>query len=172
MKYGYTDGNPVTDTDPSGLFTSVDFACLRDPQFCLEIMGQIIGDHGTIVARETGDQCLAEEANRVANGFRTAANVAGILQIARVGQSAVSLVRDATGKIHGSPLPSIGQLKNMSLEQIEESMEELRASILVRTQELEVLGEHGSHRARLAEEQALLRSLEKHLEDILGAKNR
>ena len=38
--YAYTDGNPISNTDPSGLITSVDFACARDPQFCLEISGK------------------------------------------------------------------------------------------------------------------------------------
>jgi len=81
------------------------------------------------------------------------------------------LIRDATGKVHGV-LPKIADLKrDMPTDKIKEAIEELRASILTRKQELERLGEHASHRARIGEEEALLRSLEGRLEDIFGAKN-
>ena len=65
------------------MITSVDAACAMDAQFCLEIMGEIIGNHGAIVARETGNQCIAEEANRVANGFQFAATLAGVFQVSK-----------------------------------------------------------------------------------------
>jgi RHS repeat-associated protein len=79
--YAYADGNPVDNTDPLGLFiTSVDAACAIDPQFCAEIIGQIVQSHGAITATETGNQCLAEEANRVANAFRTAGTIASVVQ--------------------------------------------------------------------------------------------
>ena len=67
------------------MITSVDAACAMDAQFCLEIMGEIIGNHGAIVARETGNQCIAEEANRVANGFRVAGAIASAAQLAAIG---------------------------------------------------------------------------------------
>jgi RHS repeat-associated protein len=85
--YAYTEGNPITNADPSGLITSVDMACAMDPQFCLEIMGQIIENHGAITATETGDQCLADQANRVANGFRMAGTIAGVVQLAAATKS-------------------------------------------------------------------------------------
>jgi RHS repeat-associated protein len=82
--YAYTNGNPVSYIDPSGLIlTSVDAACVIDPGFCAEIMGQIIENHGAITATETGNQCAAQEANRVANGFRTAGNIASVFTIAK-----------------------------------------------------------------------------------------
>jgi hypothetical protein len=81
--YAYTDGDPVSETDPSGLLTLVDFACAMDPQFCLEIMGVIVGNHGAIIATETGDQCAADEANRVANGFQLAGTLAGIFTVSK-----------------------------------------------------------------------------------------
>jgi hypothetical protein len=62
--------------------TSVDAACVIDPGFCAEIMGQIVQNHGAIVAAETGDQCQAEDANRVANGFRTVGAIATTAQLA------------------------------------------------------------------------------------------
>ena len=83
---------------------------------------------------------------------------------------AAALRRDATGKIHGL-LPSVQQLKQAPLATVREAAKELRASILARKQELARLGEHGPHRARIGEEERLLRSLEKHLENVLGAKN-
>jgi hypothetical protein len=86
-------------------------------------------------------------------------------------RGAPTLLRDASGKIHGV-LPKIHQLKRASSTQISETIEELRGSILTRRQELERLGEHGPHRARIGEEESLLRSLEKRLEDIFGAKNK
>jgi RHS repeat-associated protein len=91
--YGYTDGNPVSNTDPLGLFiTSVDAACAIDPGFCAEIMGQIIQNHGATTAATTGDQCLAQEANRVAKGFRTAGAIATVAQLGVAVTGAVSAV--------------------------------------------------------------------------------
>jgi RHS repeat-associated protein len=95
--YAYTDGNPVSNTDPSGLITSVDMACAMDPQFCLEIMGQIIGNNGAIIAKSTGDQCVAEEANRVANGFQLAATIATVAQL---GGAAKGLVTGASNAVN------------------------------------------------------------------------
>jgi hypothetical protein len=93
-------------------------------------------------------------------------------RLARIGRAARGLFRDATGKIHGRPLPNIDELKrNLSTDQIRETMDELRQSILTRKQELERLGEHGPHRRAIADEEALLRSLEGYMEDIFGARN-
>jgi hypothetical protein len=81
--YAYVGGNPETYRDPLGLFlTSVDAACAIDPEFCAEIMGNMLQSHGAIVARETGNQCIEEEADRVANGFRTAGAIASIATVA------------------------------------------------------------------------------------------
>jgi hypothetical protein len=63
-------------------------------------MGQIIGDHGTIVARETGDQCVAEEANRLANGFNLAGTIAGIAQLGSAAKGVVNVLEEAGGAIH------------------------------------------------------------------------
>jgi RHS repeat-associated protein len=81
-----------------------------------------------------------------------------------------TLSRDATGKIHGI-LPRVAQLKNAPRAAIRETIRELRGSILARQQELARLGEDGAHRARIGAEERLLRSLEKALENMLGAKN-
>src|ERR1700687_2738068 len=83
----------------------------------------------------------------------------GMLQLEKTAaKRAITLVRDLTGKVHGK-LPKIEHLKDASPAQIKGNIEELRASILVRKQELERLGEHAGHRARIGEEESLLRSL-------------
>jgi RHS repeat-associated protein len=99
--YAYTAGNPVSFIDPTGLYlTSVDAACAIDPGFCAEIMGQIIQSHGAITAAESGDQCLADEANRVANGFRAVGDIAGIAQLATAAIGVVGILEEANGAIH------------------------------------------------------------------------
>lgn len=109
------------------------------------------------------------------NGIQLPAPVTGVPPlpggVGRVAATkALALTRDATGKVHGA-LPKLEQLKNASPEMLSQNAAELRMSILARKQELQRLGEHGPHRARIAEEESLLRSLEKRLEDIFGAKD-
>jgi RHS repeat-associated protein len=99
--YAYAGGNPISNIDPSGLlFTSVDAACAISPDFCAEIMGQIVQSHGAIVANETGNQCAAEEADRVANGFRTIGAIAGIVQLGGAAKGVVNVLEEAGGAIH------------------------------------------------------------------------
>jgi RHS repeat-associated protein len=88
----------------------------------------------------------------------------------RVEPEEPELARDRTGKVHGD-VPTIAQMKGLPLVQIREAIDELKASIMVRQQEARQLGEDGPHRARIGEEEALLRSLEKVLEDKFGARN-
>jgi RHS repeat-associated protein len=83
--YAYVEENPESNIDPSGLFlTSVDAACVISPDLCAEIFGQIAQNAGAMQAAATGNSCAAEEGNRVANGFRTAGNIASLLQLAAV----------------------------------------------------------------------------------------
>lgn len=76
-------------------------------------------------------------------------------------QSVPSMSRDATGKVHGE-LPNRIP-KNWTREQLQESAAELRSSIQRRQAEQVRLGEEGGHRARIQQEQRLLRQIEKKL---------
>src|SRR5262249_29133916 len=79
--FAYAGNNALSYADPTGKFlTSVDAACAIDPQFCSEIMGQIVENAGEL----SGDSCLAQEANDVADGLRTVGLVATVLPIVGV----------------------------------------------------------------------------------------
>jgi RHS repeat-associated protein len=68
---------------------------------------------------------------------------------------------DSTGKVHGavpSHLPS-----HWTVDQLEDLAVDLRISITVRKAEQARLGEDGPHRARIAQEERLLRQIEKTL---------
>jgi len=134
---------------------------------------------GVEPGHEEGAQNLGEEGSKLLVGgeVKAAATlVAGLKVLFRIGAKDIAktgakeLLRDSTGKIHGT-LPNAADLRSASPELIRHNVDELRGSILARQQELERLGEHASHRARIGEEESLLRSLEKRLEDMFGAKN-
>jgi RHS repeat-associated protein len=85
--YAYVGGNPVSNVDPSGLFfTSVDAAYAIDPNFCAEIMGQIVRNAAAINNASDPDNpsnaCLEQAADSVANALSTIANIATILPLA------------------------------------------------------------------------------------------
>jgi RHS repeat-associated protein len=73
-KYRYVGGDPISFNDPTGLITSVDAACARDPQFCAEIMGEMVRN----VGRVTGNQCTAEAAASAIESIGTAVGLGGI----------------------------------------------------------------------------------------------
>ncbi len=74
--YSYVGGNPLTRTDAKGLFfSSVDAACLSDPEFCAEIMGQVIKNAGAM----SGNACLAEETQNIADKVETLGLVASVV---------------------------------------------------------------------------------------------
>lgn len=74
---------------------------------------------------------------------------------------AKNLEIDATGKVHGNLPRSVP--KQWTREQLEDSASALRQSIANRKAELRRLGEHGPHRARIGQEERLLRQIEKKL---------
>lgn len=114
--YSYADGNSTTYSDPSGLFiTSVDAACAIDPQFCAEIMGQMVQNTATI----SNNPCLQQAADAVANSLddladlATALNLAGAIPIIGTAESAAAetgtvpttLARVIPGE---GPFPTLG----------------------------------------------------------------
>lgn len=71
---------------------------------------------------------------------------------------------DATGKVHG-PLPNSGDLGEYDSEALATLRDELAQSVQSRIAKTVQLGSDYGHSARIAEEQALIRSIEKHLAD-------
>jgi RHS repeat-associated protein len=76
--YEYAGGNPVSFSDPLGLFiTSVDAACAQNPDFCLEIMGQMVKN----AAAASGNPCLEEQADQTADALNTVGNVLAVASV-------------------------------------------------------------------------------------------
>jgi RHS repeat-associated protein len=81
---------------------------------------------------------------------------------ARIGvNSTVKSAYDATGKVHGDLPKRVPD--SWTREEMQEAAGELRKSIRRRKAEQVQLGEDGPHRARIAEEEQLLRQVEKKL---------
>lgn len=58
--YAYVRNNPLSNLDSKGLFlTSVDAVCVRSPEFCLEILGDLTHSEAAI-QRKFGNDCNAE----------------------------------------------------------------------------------------------------------------
>jgi RHS repeat-associated protein len=103
--YAYVNANPVGHADPKGLiYDSVTWACLRDPAFCLEIMGQMVQNLGGVNANLTGNACLRDEANDLAEGFSTAATVVTVVTVAA---GATALAKMAVNKFAALGLPKL-----------------------------------------------------------------
>jgi uncharacterized protein RhaS with RHS repeats len=82
--YAYAAGDPISNSDPLGLFiTSVDAACVMDPGFCAEIMGQMFQN----VAAVSGDACLQQFADKFSGQLRGLATLAAILPFAIEGSA-------------------------------------------------------------------------------------
>ena len=73
------------------------------------------------------------------------------------------LARDATGRIHGSPLPNPSDLRGLSRDDLEFAAGELRQSIANRQANMLELGNQGGHGVRLEAERQLLRSIQRML---------
>jgi RHS repeat-associated protein len=84
--YAYVEGNPLRFTDPLGLFiTTVQATCFVNPQFCAEIVGQIIENTSQIT-----EGCVTDEASAAASAIRSIGTLAAIATIAVSGNSVSS----------------------------------------------------------------------------------
>jgi RHS repeat-associated protein len=83
---------------------------------------------------------------------------AGVL---RFGKPTFDIIRDNTGRVHGT-LPRFVP-RNVSRDALVFAASELRASIQVRLQNMVRLGEQGNHGIRIAQEQRLLKQIERQL---------
>ncbi len=83
---------------------------------------------------------------------------------AKAGTRTVDATLDATGKVHGK-LPQPADLGKYDPDDLARLRDQLRQSVQKRIEKTVELGADYGHSARLAEEQALIRSIEKHLRD-------
>jgi RHS repeat-associated protein len=71
-RYLYAGGSATNETDPTGLIrSSVEAACMKDPSFCMEIMGEMAGNAGE-ASRRAGDDCAADAFEQIAGALSTA----------------------------------------------------------------------------------------------------
>ena len=83
--YAYVGGNPINNTDSSGMFlTSVDAACMQSPQLCAEIFGDIASSEGSIQAK-LGVACAQETGDAAANLFDALGKIGAAIQIVGTG---------------------------------------------------------------------------------------
>jgi homoserine acetyltransferase len=93
--------------------------------------------------------------------------LAGIIPFAselRKGFRTVDAGLDATRKVHGV-LPGAQDLANYGVEDLARLRNELQTSVQTRIEKTVELGADYGHNARLAEEQQLIQSIDKHLKD-------
>jgi RHS repeat-associated protein len=92
-RYAYVEGDPISYVDPLGMFiTSVDAACVMDPQFCAEIMGQIVENLGALT-------CQEDEAAEVAATLRNAGTLATVMALGGLARDTVHGVATAADDI-------------------------------------------------------------------------
>jgi len=91
--FAYVEGDPLGSADPTGLITTVDMACVQNPAFCAELIGQYVKN----AAAATGDQCVQDNADVVANQFRSIGTVLEVAAI--VGGSVKGIVSAAKSGI-------------------------------------------------------------------------
>ena len=89
--YGYVGGNSVSKIDASGLFyTSVDAACAIDPNFCAEIMGQMI-QNAAALSHDPCEQAAADAVSGALNSLANIGNViAGVVGATRVAAESIA----------------------------------------------------------------------------------
>lgn len=108
----------------------------------------------TLLGNAVGPGKLRSAAKGAARGIRAAKD----------GTRTLDAILDATGKVHG-PLPKPADLGKYDPEDLARLRDELQQSVQKRIEKTVELGADYGHSDRLAQEQALMRSIEKHLAD-------
>jgi RHS repeat-associated protein len=91
--YAYAEGDPVSFSDPLGLFiTSVQAACMVDPMFCVQIMGQIAQNTSIIV-----NGCVTSQVNQSVNAMYAIGAAASLATMASGFKSIPNIANVASG---------------------------------------------------------------------------
>lgn len=109
-RYLYAGGSATNETDPTGLIrSSVEAACMKDPSFCMEIMGEMAGNAGE-ASRRAGDDCAADGWDQIADALNTASTIMGMAGGRGLGKSLGRSAARGPGKraAHGGSGPNYG----------------------------------------------------------------
>lgn len=88
----------------------------------------------------------------------------GAKSAAKAGRRGVDAFLDATGKVHGK-LPHVKDLKGYDAGDLGRLRDQLKTSVQTRTKATVKKGSNFGHSERIAQEQKLIKSIEKHLKD-------
>jgi hypothetical protein len=119
------------------------------------------GPLADICTAASGEDCITGEK---AGWFWRLAGIVPFASELRKGGKVIDAVLDASGKVHGY-LPEVQDLRRYHAEDLARLRDQLRIRVQTRIAKTVELGADYGHDARILEEQQLLKSIEKHLED-------
>jgi hypothetical protein len=120
-----------------------------------------VGTLADLYTAAMGEDVFTSE--EVSGFWRFAGVIPWVSEIRKSG-NVIDAALDVTGKVHGR-LPQAQDLARYSLEDLARLRDELQISVQTRIARTVEMGADYGHNARLAEEQQLLQSIEKHLKD-------
>lgn len=173
--YGYANNNPVSTIDPSGAIgidTVIEVvACDNDPIAALgcAAAGGLASWIGIKLAQQAaGNQDVIADGPGLQGEFNQALYEQGVraasCNAAEGGDGSPEAFLDGLGRVHGK-LPSPADLGEYNTEELQILRDELEQSVQARIGNRIELGPDPGHDARIAEEQSLIRSIDKHLGD-------